>query len=411
LITISINKIKNNPKPKIMKTIILSVLVLTMAFISNAQNLNIPDADFKNALISVGVDINEDGEISYAEAEAITYLNFRERSISDMKGIEAFVNLDTLICDANQLTNLDVSHNTALKYLTCNANYLHSLNVSNNIDLQKLECSWNLLISLDVSGYTALNRLGCYDNLLTTLDVSGCNGLTNLDCSQNQLTSLDISGFTTLTYLGCSGNQLTSLDVSKNTALTELYCDYNQITSLGVSGFSALTKLECDGNQLTILDVSKSTTLWYLDCANNQLTSLDVSNNRGLIQLLLSDMPTLYEVCVWEMPFPPEDIEVNSARSPNVYFTTDCAETALKPTEVNSKLNIYPNPSDDIINIEIENKNNATIEIYDVNGTLIFSKALNSESEKIDISGFSGGIYLVKVKQDSTVIIEKVVVR
>jgi hypothetical protein len=77
----------------------------------------------------------------------------------------------------------------------------------------------------------------------------------------------------------------------------------------------------------------------------------------------------------------------------------------------NNTINIYPNPSDDIINIDIENINNATIEIYDVNGTLIFSKALNSNFEKIDISGFSGGLYLVKVKQDSTVIIGKVVVR
>ncbi len=43
--------------------------MLAMASISNAQNVNIPDANFKNALISVGVDTNEDGEISYAECE------------------------------------------------------------------------------------------------------------------------------------------------------------------------------------------------------------------------------------------------------------------------------------------------------------------------------------------------------
>ena len=79
-----------------MKTLILSILVLTMAFISNAQNVNIPDANFKNALISAGVDTNEDGEISYAEAEAITYLDVSSKNISDMTGIEAFINLDTL---------------------------------------------------------------------------------------------------------------------------------------------------------------------------------------------------------------------------------------------------------------------------------------------------------------------------
>jgi hypothetical protein len=44
-----------------MKTLILLVLVLTISYITDAQNVNIPDANFKNALISAGVDTNEDG--------------------------------------------------------------------------------------------------------------------------------------------------------------------------------------------------------------------------------------------------------------------------------------------------------------------------------------------------------------
>jgi len=34
-------------------------------------------------------------------------------------------------------------------------------------------------------------------------------------------------------------------------------------------------------------------------------------------------MPTLYEVCVWEIPFPFYVVKDNS---PNVYFTTECSE-------------------------------------------------------------------------------------
>ena len=36
-------------------------------------------------------------------------------------------------------------------------------------------------------------------------------------------------------------------------------------------------------------------------------------------------MPSLYEVCVWVMPFPPENAvgTVDTTGSPNVYFTTD----------------------------------------------------------------------------------------
>jgi hypothetical protein len=72
---------------------------------------------------------------------------------------------------------------------------------------------------------------------------------------------------------------------------------------------------------------------------------------------------------------------------------------------------IYPNPTDDIINVEIENINNATIDIYNVSGRLVFNKALNSKVEKINVSGFPKGIYFVKVIQDKTVNILKVIVR
>jgi len=38
----------------------------------------------------------------------------------------------------------------------------------------------------------------------------------------------------------------------------------------------------------------------------------------------LRGMPSLYKVCVWEMPFPPANVSVDTTGSPNVYFTTDC---------------------------------------------------------------------------------------
>ena len=133
-----------------MKILILSILVLTMASVSNAQNVNIPDANFKNALISAGVDTSEDGEISYAEAEAITSLFLQWANISDMTGIEAFINLNSLNCASNQLTSLDVSGCTALFSLDCVGNQLTSLDVSECIALYGMECGFNQLTSLDV---------------------------------------------------------------------------------------------------------------------------------------------------------------------------------------------------------------------------------------------------------------------
>jgi len=57
---------------------------------------------------------------------------------------------------------------------------------------------------------------------------------------------------------------------------------------------------------------------------NNQLTSLDISNSTALDFIGLNDMPSINEVCVWEMPFPPDGVGVDVTNSPNVFFTTDC---------------------------------------------------------------------------------------
>ncbi|GAG57221.1 unnamed protein product, partial [marine sediment metagenome] len=83
--------------------------------------------------------------------------------------------------------------------------------------------------------------------------------------------------------------------------------------------------LRCGYNQLTDLDLSNCDALTYLDCKSNQLSFLNVSNNKELTTIRLGDMPTLFGVCVWIMPFPPEGVNVNTIGSPNFYYTDECA--------------------------------------------------------------------------------------
>lgn len=53
--------------------LVFGTMLLTIAVFS--QSVSIPDTAFYNALIAIGVDTNNDGLISYEEAEAITNLN------------------------------------------------------------------------------------------------------------------------------------------------------------------------------------------------------------------------------------------------------------------------------------------------------------------------------------------------
>ncbi len=274
---------------------ILTFFLWSLCFVANAQIVNIPDANFKNALLNIfcvdtdnngfmdaDADTDDDGEIQASEALVVTGLNLGNFSIQSLVGIEAFGNLQSLHCFDNQLTTLDVQGLNNLQVLYCYGNQLATLDVQGLNNLQVLNCYGNQLATLDMQGLNNLQVLYCYGNQLTTLNVQGLVNLQYLNCYKNQLPTLGLQGLVNLTTLHCSYNQLTTLDVQGLINLQELYCYNNQLTALNVQGLTNLQKLSCYDNQLTALNVQGLTNLQTLSCYYNQLTTLDV---QGLINL------------------------------------------------------------------------------------------------------------------------------
>ena len=257
----------------------------------------IPDTNFKAHLISPwsGVNTNGDSEIQVSEATAYTYwINVGLSSISDLTGIEAFVNLTQFSCYGNQLTNIDLSQNTALTDLNCEDNQLISLDLSQNSALDILYCDNNQLTSLNLNGAVSLGAVRANYNQLTSLDLSTNINLEVLELTGNHLASLDVSQNPVLNRLDCEGqnwpnSQLTSLDLSQNPNLQHVNCGQNQITSLNLNGAVSLSHLYCHENQLASLDLSTNTALWSLSCHHNQITSLDLTQNTALTGLYCYD--------------------------------------------------------------------------------------------------------------------------
>ena len=181
-----------------------------------------PDDAFRTYL-SNNKDYDKDG---YLTEEETTFIDIWNKNIKSLEGIEKFTTMESLYCDNNQLTSLDLSKNTVLT---------------------SLGCSNNQLTSLDLSKNTKLTNLRCYSNQLTSLDLSKNTALTRLDCSYNKLTSLNLSENTALAYLWCYSNQLTILDLSKNNALTEVNCAMNKILGDKMDDFISSLPLVTDG--------------------------------------------------------------------------------------------------------------------------------------------------------------------
>lgn len=273
------------------------------------DEVHFPDGIFRE-YVAGEFDVNGDGVLSEDELNSVVEIQVGGKGISDLSGIEYFVNLEdlscydnklayldvsqntslfNLSCFGNQLTDLDVSQNTGLYQLMCGENQLSEIDVTQNLNLSSFYCERNLLSRLDVSHNPELHSLSCYENQLTDLDVSLNTNLISLSCDENQLTSLDLSQNAALNELNCGENQLKSIVFNPDMNLDILMCEDNSLTILDLKQHARLRQLACNDNQLESLDVSDKTELEYLNCGNNQLTSLDVSNSPLLYGLLCSD--------------------------------------------------------------------------------------------------------------------------
>ncbi len=291
---------------------------------------NFPDENFRNYLLEYIDDGegNGDGKLSDGSENTeltIETINVSDSGISNLKGIEYFTELSTLVCSENDLTSLSLSENKKLDLLDCSHNQLTSLDLSANTALTELRCSNNSLSGLDLKKNTGLITLFCENNKLTSLDLSKLaaleelhcgnyyddfpdrdfyngielidlsydNALTTLDCEGLGLSALDLSGSKDLAVLVCRDNSLTELDLSNNVKLKEVYCSNNKLTSLNVDNLSALEELYYNNrsedelfsgnfNSITSIDLSHNGNLTYLDCSNNGVTGIDVSHNTAL---------------------------------------------------------------------------------------------------------------------------------
>ncbi|MDI9340321.1 MAG: T9SS type A sorting domain-containing protein [Sediminibacterium sp.] len=83
--------------------------------------------------------------------------------------------------------------------------------------------------------------------------------------------------------------------------------------------------------------------------------------------------------------------------------------TGLTENSALGNVKIYPNPSQGILNIEMKNGLNKTIEVSDLSGRVLIEKEFNTDNCSLDLSLLAKGIYQVKVSSNNTVEVLKVV--
>ena len=320
---------------------ILPLLLFISASV-NAQIVNIPDTNLKNALINYPhfvIDTNNNDEIEWSEAQAVTsIIDVSNRNISDMTGIEAFANITGLSCHNNNITTLNVSTMSNLQSLMCFFNNLTSLDLSGLANLNSVSCNNNPLTLLTLTGLANLQILLCDNSDLVSIDAVGLSNLLAVSSSNcplltsfsaigsPMLSTINFSGCPQLQELSLPGNSLDmsfsefyncpnlqTIDFSNSSVLTSLILDQypnlvsvdvsdspmldllwvsgaNNLADINLTGLPMLTSLSIAGGALTSVDLSDLTSMWLLVITSNEnLESVDLSAMSNLLSAQLND--------------------------------------------------------------------------------------------------------------------------
>jgi Leucine-rich repeat (LRR) protein len=286
--------------------IIACFLVLVVQY-SWSQTTAIPDTSFEEYLethnsagdeVEVGdAESMGDGILGNALVEtsrisSVLFLDVSGLGILDLTGIEAFTNLETLICSSNNLEELNISNNLNLKSLLCGSNDLSQLNVLNNSNLESLNASDNKLENLDLSNNSLLETISISKNQISTIDLSDNSELNLLSISDNRLVGiLDVSNNINLESLFCASNQISEVDLSTNTVLKQIDLSNNILTSLDLSQVNTVVCPSPQTDPVTTCQGPGS-----INVSRNQLTSLIINNgyNELFTSLNATDNPDLF---------------------------------------------------------------------------------------------------------------------
>lgn len=323
----------------------LFLFLYLLGFDVISQNVNIPDLNFKNALLSnSSINLNSDGEID--QTEASTYqgsLFLGNLNISDLTGIEAFTSIYYLDVSNNNLSSLDLQSNLNLATLNCSFNHLNQLNINGLFALGNLECNNNMLTNLNTGSNTNLVYVNCSNNYITGLCLVNSSFLNNLDCSNNSLLNLNVKNGNNLNFNSffASGNaNLTCITVDD-----EIYSGQNWVNVDPFVSFSS----QCIGTYVYFPDPNfKQVILGNLGinpAQNQEITYSDASNytstinamNQGIYDLTgLEAFPNIIGLFVDSNNLP----RLNVTANPNLTILT-ASHNNLQTIELGNQPQLY----------------------------------------------------------------------
>jgi hypothetical protein len=94
------------------------------------------------------------------------------------------------------------------------------------------------------------------------------------------------------------------------------------------------------------------------------------------------------------------DLDANDCGNTSAQLIREDATGIISVNSNKTKIEIFPNPTNDIVTINMNNISNEVVEIniFNVNGNLVKSETMKQNNRQINIGDLSNGIYMVEIK-------------
>jgi hypothetical protein len=132
-----------------------------------------------------------------------------------------------------------------------------------------------------------------------------------------------------------------------------------------------------------------------------------VLENTDLLDIDNESLPDPYGPLTYDFRIEGEIIYLDITNSLGDVATFWASTLSSESFEAN-KFSIFPNPVNNNLNIQSENRDIQIIEIYNLNGKLVLQHKYNL-NEAIDVSSLAKGLYLLKVQTEAGSITKKLV--
>lgn len=88
-----------------------------------------------------------------------------------------------------------------------------------------------------------------------------------------------------------------------------------------------------------------------------------------------------------------------------------CDSAASPVNEINNKnkFRIYPNPANDKLTIDITDKQDLNLSIYNIIGELVLQREIINNRNEVDISSLSAGMYIIRITSSSLTVQHKMI--